>query len=385
MGRPNSGSGDDRKRFLKHPSHNHHLELATASSAVVPSDRATCFGCYAVVLPGTPFLSCRACAFYLHRECCDFPKRIRHPADDHVLVLDTSGAASFLCKACGSSGNGFAYRCTTCCQDFHCVCTAKALSVTDTSVHKHELKLCFKPPYGGENGFRCDLCGQASYSWLYCCQACHFDVHVDYAKCKAGGESGPPYQTRMRNIQDSVPRNIPLATDQYPNGTSVTTTRALINNMGQPRPQLMANGSFVHVTGQGVAAPIPGPRPGSGNFVYLRPLLGNSQPVHLQPNGGPPMYTLQPNTGLVYGMPMMPNGRPRPEMKDMPVEGAGTGVVGLMGKPFLGMGMGGSGLGGGGGLMGSDLGGGSLMGLDLGDNASDLVGRYAGEWASGLV
>ncbi|KAI4386283.1 hypothetical protein MLD38_004228 [Melastoma candidum] len=368
-----NNAGDDRKRFLNHSSHPHHLELTSA--AVVPSDRATCFGCHGIVVSGTPHLTCRSCAFYLHCECYDFPERIRHPGHDHVLVLDTSRTASFRCKACDSDGRGFAYRCMACHQDFHCACTSKPLSVTDHSVHEHELKLYFKAPYEGEAGFRCDLCGQGCYCWLYCCKGCHFDVHIDYVKCKvartsgmapAAGENAPPYQTRMRSIQGSVPESFPVVADRvpgYPGGTNVTATRAVLHNTGPPspvnNPQIGPNGSYGH-GGQGFGAPIYGEPYGNNNFVHLQPLQGNSQPMNLWPNGRPPM-NVQPNLGVGYGPPITQSGYPQAGMKEMFAGGIASGLGEGTGQGIVGMGMDALG-----------MGGDHTMG-------SDFVDSYAGE------
>ncbi|XVF75923.1 hypothetical protein PTKIN_Ptkin13bG0225800 [Pterospermum kingtungense] len=112
------------------------------------------------------------------------PQNIQHQVDQkHTLVLLSSpayGTGSFNCNACGKLGRGFCYHCKDCQLVIHTLCINKPSSV-NTSTHHHTLELCFSPPYSKKK-FQCDICKKlGSNHWLYRCDSCKYDVHMNCA------------------------------------------------------------------------------------------------------------------------------------------------------------------------------------------------------------
>ncbi|KAF9624713.1 hypothetical protein IFM89_013251 [Coptis chinensis] len=206
---------------IQHFSHEHPLELVKIQE--LPQNYpSTCSGCN---LSSSDWIyTCKACKYVLHIPCTQVPQVIHHPADPkHALNLTATPAylqtllaihshTSYLlsllpiCNACGEKVTGFRYNCTTCDLDFHVMCASMPLSLKHQS-HPHPLSLTFNPPYP-TNGFYCDICQRlGSKYWLYRCNACEFDVHLDCATSKP----------RISEIQHQVRVSRPQAPLQHSN------------------------------------------------------------------------------------------------------------------------------------------------------------------------
>ncbi|KAL6569759.1 hypothetical protein OROMI_014273 [Orobanche minor] len=110
------------------------------------------------------------------------PMKITHPFHkEHVFTLLPNPAypeGLFNCDACGQTGKGFSYHCKPCGVDLHILCAVMPLALTCIH-HPHELKLTF-----GDKSFSCDICKiqVASRHWLYRCNPCGFDAHLNCAR-----------------------------------------------------------------------------------------------------------------------------------------------------------------------------------------------------------
>lgn len=165
---------EEEKPMYGHFSHEHPLELDKSSH----TGTTICSGCKRDIVPGKDFYTCKACSFSLHRSCFNMPRIYQHPAEPgHALNLLL--LPSFVCKACGVQGSGFCYNCSVCSCSYHTLCLRMPF-VESCASHEHLLKLEFSSPYDNCKGFRCDVCGDpGSDHWLYRCNECEFDVHIN--------------------------------------------------------------------------------------------------------------------------------------------------------------------------------------------------------------
>ncbi|OIT38183.1 hypothetical protein A4A49_31549 [Nicotiana attenuata] len=123
------------------------------------------------------------------------PQQITHPFDEeHQFILLPKPIypdGNFNCDACGENGDGFSYHCKTCGTELHILCAIFPLCVTHWS-HHHQLDLKLSPPYP-DKSLCCDICKNVGTNhWLYRCQTCGFDAHLNCTKLQA-----PPHQTHI--------------------------------------------------------------------------------------------------------------------------------------------------------------------------------------------
>ncbi|XP_056165184.1 uncharacterized protein LOC130137587 [Syzygium oleosum] len=152
MGKLNK-EAEDQKKVFKHDSHHHPVVLTKIHNTI----QTFCSGCRINILPGEDYFACMPCHFFLHKRCFELPSSTTHDSHPHLLTLK------------------------------------------------------FKTPYEGEEGFRCDLCAQpGTNQWLYCCQQCHYDVHLRCAK----PQTGPNFQAscRSRSLANVKPAPLVNAT-----------------------------------------------------------------------------------------------------------------------------------------------------------------------------
>ncbi|PIN25182.1 hypothetical protein CDL12_02080 [Handroanthus impetiginosus] len=164
-----------------HFSHEHPLKLITYHQTLNLS--SLCSGCK--LKPSGTIYSCTVCDYFLHKKCFEMPKKISHPfLKDHSFTLLPEPAYNeglFNCDACGETGTGFSYHCKPCSIDLHILCAAMPLSVTHGG-HVHKLELTFESPYDTKD-FCCDICKSlGSNHWLYRCNLCGFDAHLNCAR-----------------------------------------------------------------------------------------------------------------------------------------------------------------------------------------------------------
>lgn len=192
------------KNTINHFSHPHHpLELITHED-FAPSQ--LCSGCKIQATTGSVY-TCKSCNFFLHIECSQMPQQINHPFDkEHTSTLHSNPIypeGNFRCDACGETGDGFCYHCKTCGTDLHILCAVLPQCVVAHWSHHHQLELQFSPPYPGKS-FRCDICKKiGANQWLYRCNTCGFDAHINCTKLQV-----PPHQnpTTSSNYSRSAPQ-----------------------------------------------------------------------------------------------------------------------------------------------------------------------------------
>ncbi|KAK8308220.1 hypothetical protein V6Z11_D02G041000 [Gossypium hirsutum] len=93
---------------IKHSYHHHNLRL-TLSGEI--KDDSQCDGCMRPI--SNPFYSCEQCKFFLHKNCAELSKEMRHPFHKHLLTLTNSSTLGDFssCDACSHLYQGFSYRC----------------------------------------------------------------------------------------------------------------------------------------------------------------------------------------------------------------------------------------------------------------------------------
>ncbi|OVA19678.1 C1-like [Macleaya cordata] len=170
--------------YIKHFSHEHPLELSNIQiKTLKPS---SCSGCK--LEPFGWIYTCKTCNYILHISCSQMPQLINHPSHpNHPLSLLPSPPypeGFFNCDACNRQGHGFCYHCTACNFDIHISCASLPLALNHRA-HHHPLNLTFHLPYQTK-GFSCDICRNlGSNSWIYRCNLCEFDAHLDCARTTA--------------------------------------------------------------------------------------------------------------------------------------------------------------------------------------------------------
>lgn len=178
------------KNRINHFSHPHALDLITHQN-FAPSQ--LCSGCK-IQATGSVY-TCKSCNFFLHIECSQMPQQINHPFDKkhHFTLLPTPvyPEGNFRCDSCGETGDGFSYHCESCSTDLHILCAVLPQCVAHWS-HHHQLELQFSSPYPSKS-FRCDICKNiGANQWLYRCDTCGFDAHMNCAKLQS-----PPHQSHF--------------------------------------------------------------------------------------------------------------------------------------------------------------------------------------------
>ncbi|KAH0730967.1 hypothetical protein KY289_002155 [Solanum tuberosum] len=135
-----------------------------------------------------PFYGCNSCQYFLHENCLNAPRFLdhsSHPAHPLTLLpIPTYPTRSFLCNACGSSGNGFSFSCARCQFDIHVQCASCPSSLL-IDKHPHQLELIFGSPYQDKDHIKyvCDVCDAVMNkdNWLYYCADCDFAAHLQCA------------------------------------------------------------------------------------------------------------------------------------------------------------------------------------------------------------
>ncbi|MCL7031723.1 hypothetical protein MKW94_005548 [Papaver nudicaule] len=219
------------------------------------------------------------------------PSLINHPCHSkHPLSLLSAAPypdGIFNCDACNRSDTGFCYHCKECNVDLHIHCASLPLSLNHNSHPQHPLSLTFLIPYP-TNDFSCDICkNTGSKCWLYRCNACLFDVHLN---CATGSAS------IQRSVSAQTPQSQPMF--QHQSSLPVHKQQKGLN------PMLQNHNSFPHTT-QAWTKPAP---PTGYNFAP------NQQPNYYPMNNNNPAFVApalrvqqtnqQPN---YYAMPMNNN------------------------------------------------------------------------------
>nr|TKR66039.1 hypothetical protein D5086_0000314880 [Populus alba] len=201
---------------IQHFSHPHPLQLSNYQPQQTLC-LASCSGCK-LKISGWIY-ACTQCNYFLHVSCSQMPQQITHPYhQNHVLSLLSTPMYPgdlFNCDACGKQGNGFSYNCGTCNIYIHTTCAAMPLVLTHLS-HHHQLNLTPFVPYPNMS-FSCDICHNfGSKQWLYRCNLCGFDAHLDCAVSQPNPSQAQAQYYQSAASASGIPRyqavGTPLAT-----------------------------------------------------------------------------------------------------------------------------------------------------------------------------
>ncbi|KAL0004531.1 hypothetical protein SO802_012092 [Lithocarpus litseifolius] len=145
-----------------------------------------CYGCTEPVFG--PSYSCvgRNCNEYYdhHESCAELTLGLHHPSHpNHPLILfcmytynDEEYDKFSKCDVCGEKSNEYSYCCYRCNFNIHIRCSSLSLTI-QTEVHDHQLTRIWKLMK-----FTCDFCGKEG-NLPYCCVQCDFAIHSHCAAC----------------------------------------------------------------------------------------------------------------------------------------------------------------------------------------------------------
>ncbi|KAI3897370.1 hypothetical protein MKX03_021965 [Papaver bracteatum] len=207
------------------------------------------------------------------------PSLINHPCHPkHPLSLLSSPPypqGIFNCDACNRQDKGFCYHCKECKVDLHVHCAALPLSVSHNSHPQHPLKLTFLIPYPS-NDFSCDICrNKGSKCWVYRCDSCGFDVHLDCATTVS-----------PTTIQRGVPVQQPQPMIQHQSSLPAIILMSVAGHKQQTPQILQNNNSFPRMT-QSYAKPAPTGYNFATNQQYPNYYaMNNNQPTFGAPTSG---------------------------------------------------------------------------------------------------
>ncbi|XP_057497444.1 protein VACUOLELESS GAMETOPHYTES-like [Actinidia eriantha] len=143
-----------RSKQLSHCSHRQPLHV----SEVQEKDNIICSGCELDLFGPAYTCTKPTCDFVLHNSCLDLPQRIRHRSHPkHPLSLLSSSPynnSEFTCDACGDSGYGFTFHCSTYNFNLHVGCAS--LPETKEGSRSYAYSLLFLPR-GRSTGVNLDL------------------------------------------------------------------------------------------------------------------------------------------------------------------------------------------------------------------------------------
>ncbi|KAK8477394.1 hypothetical protein V6N12_012412, partial [Hibiscus sabdariffa] len=145
---------------IKHAYHDHNLTLTF--SGEIDGD-SQCDGCMRPI--STPSYSCDQCKFFLHKDCAELPRTMRHPFHKHLLTL-TNSDFYLKCTGCRREYHGFSYRCckNDCSQIVHPEVNfdLQCMLFSDTLKHpSHEHSLFLVHKFDGV----CSGCLTGRYLW----------------------------------------------------------------------------------------------------------------------------------------------------------------------------------------------------------------------------
>ncbi|KAI3915202.1 hypothetical protein MKX01_035461 [Papaver californicum] len=255
-----------------------------------------------------------------HHSLINHPCHSKHPLS--LLSSAPYPQGIFNCDACCRPDKGFCYHCKECSFDIHIHCASLPLSVNHNSHPHHPLSLTFQIPYPTKY-FSCDICKNVgSKCWVYRCNSCGFDAHVNCATSVIGST---PIQRSV-----SVQQSQHMFQHQIP----------LPGHNQQTRQMLQNHNSFPGTTQARTK-----PAPTGYNFA-----TNNQNPSYYSPNN----HNNYPAFGApAMGVPQVPNiqnqlgNNNNPSMGASMTQGFYEGVGQQAGQTFM-QGMLGSSFGGGG-------------------------------------
>ncbi|EOY18279.1 Cysteine/Histidine-rich C1 domain family protein, putative [Theobroma cacao] len=135
---------------------------------------AQCFVCWTPLLNSVYFSLDRG--FFLHKKCVELPFEINHLCHrQHSLFLQFN-SDGLPCKICQETQRrGFVYCCSMCNVALHIECVSPLPIIEDTS-HEHSFTKCLR-----RLSFICDACGTSGNYAPYICSTCSLTIHKDCA------------------------------------------------------------------------------------------------------------------------------------------------------------------------------------------------------------
>lgn len=164
------------------PSHRHPLNLRELVSGA-GGERRVCGLCGKEVINGFVYV-CSECYFIAHLNCAENPPDLMidmRKIHEHTLTL-LPRYVSFICNACGLSGDKSPYVCLKCSFMIHGDCLNIPRVI---NINRHEHRLVYRC-FLGPGNWRCGVCRQkvdGNYG-AYRCVRCHYAVHTECAKRK---------------------------------------------------------------------------------------------------------------------------------------------------------------------------------------------------------
>ncbi|MBA0735664.1 hypothetical protein Gogos_019493 [Gossypium gossypioides] len=190
---------------LQHFSHHHPLLFIQHQS--VTDKAALCFGCGKLIVG--PSYGCNDCKYYLHKRCAELEltPHLNHPFHpQHLLTLLPKSPydGRWRCDFCQRSSSGFVYHCDPCNFDLHINCALLQSSIAPnfpTSLHQHPL--FFIQDHTDEVNRDCSGCLKPLSGPIYHCSDCalsdeFFNLHKQCAELPL--EINHPYDRRKHPL-----------------------------------------------------------------------------------------------------------------------------------------------------------------------------------------
>uniref|UniRef100_A0A7N2R0L8 Phorbol-ester/DAG-type domain-containing protein n=1 Tax=Quercus lobata TaxID=97700 RepID=A0A7N2R0L8_QUELO len=167
-----------------------------------------CWGCFEPVFG--PSYSCKECRgeSVHHKSCAELPIGLHHPSHpNHPLIIfhmftynDEEYENFSKCDVCGEKSSEYSYCCYRCNFNIHIRCSSLSLTI-QTEVHDHQLTHIWKLLK-----FTCDFCGKEG-NLPYLCAQCDFGIHARCAACprklKVDRHSHPLHLTPSLEVHQS--------------------------------------------------------------------------------------------------------------------------------------------------------------------------------------
>ncbi|XWS75010.1 hypothetical protein CRYUN_Cryun01aG0048300 [Craigia yunnanensis] len=125
---------------------------------------------------------CSTCKFSLHVSCVSPPPTIKGEIHEQPLTLFWR-QVSFICDACGTTGDYVSYICSTCSLIVHEKCISLP-PIIKFPRHRHQISHTFILGQRGIKTWKCRICPEEvnPQHGSYCCSDCDYIVHANCAK-----------------------------------------------------------------------------------------------------------------------------------------------------------------------------------------------------------
>jgi serine/threonine protein kinase len=132
---------------------------------------------------------CELCKYDVHALCTKYSRKIIHSTHPHELTLVRYAVRkrlvsnqSLFCKGCKGDLKGYYYTCSkkSCDYNLHPFCAILPTSLPCLFDSSHRLSLDTEPrPFQPFQPFQCGKCATSGNSWLYHCDQCLTDIHLE--------------------------------------------------------------------------------------------------------------------------------------------------------------------------------------------------------------